>query len=262
MGLFVDGGEVMSGSAAHSNYCAFDGHRLSRPFDPEPPGALCALVHDSFRALVLSDQFSCLGGRAAIRQNSYRFGLYDRLGSSDSAAALGRDLQRFSGDTSLTTKPLTAFVASFVEPNPHDETEFEELLWKTLQQLSAVDTTEWVEGRSDDPDDAGFAFSFGGAAFFIVGLHAGSSRMARRFAWPTIVFNPHEQFDLLRREGRYQRFQRLIRTADVALQGSINPMLSDFGEQSEARQYSGRSVGEEWRCPFHANVPSPARKEP
>jgi FPC/CPF motif-containing protein YcgG len=27
-------------------------------------------------------------------------------------------------------------------------------------------------------------------------------------------------------------------------------MLEDFGENSEARQYSGRKVGEEWKCPF------------
>ncbi|MBA3796937.1 MAG: YqcI/YcgG family protein, partial [Chloroflexi bacterium] len=37
---------------------------------------------------------------------------------------------------------------------------------------------------------------------------------------------------------------------EVALQGSINPMLSDFGTRSEARQYAGREVDEEWRCPF------------
>jgi hypothetical protein len=27
-------------------------------------------------------------------------------------------------------------------------------------------------------------------------------------------------------------------------------MLSDFGVQSEARQYSGRTVDEEWEAPF------------
>jgi FPC/CPF motif-containing protein YcgG len=36
------------------------------------------------------------------------------------------------------------------------------------------------------------------------------------------------------------------------LQGTVNPMLAEFGEQSEARQYSGRDVGEIWKCPFHA----------
>ena len=32
--------------------------------------------------------------------------------------------------------------------------------------------------------------------------------------------------------------------------GSINPMLAVHGSISEARQYSGRVVGEDWECPF------------
>ncbi|MEM5583593.1 YqcI/YcgG family protein [Roseibium sp. AS2] len=27
-------------------------------------------------------------------------------------------------------------------------------------------------------------------------------------------------------------------------------MLSDYGDGSEARQYSGRQVGNDWKCPF------------
>ena len=37
---------------------------------------------------------------------------------------------------------------------------------------------------------------------------------------------------------------------DEALTGSRNPMLARHGEASEARQYSGRAVDEDWRCPF------------
>jgi hypothetical protein len=44
--------------------------------------------------------------------------------------------------------------------------------------------------------------------------------------------------------------QQTIRRRDIALQGSTNPMLSDFGEQSEARQYSGRAVDAGWSPPF------------
>ena len=44
--------------------------------------------------------------------------------------------------------------------------------------------------------------------------------------------------------------QYTIRAREVALQGSINPMLSDFGEESEARQYSGRTVPDDWVPPF------------
>jgi FPC/CPF motif-containing protein YcgG len=83
-------------------------------------------------------------------------------------------------------------------------------------------------------------------------MHANSSRDARRFPWPTLIFNPHEQFERLRSDGKWKHMQETIRQRDVQLQGSINPMLSDFGEQSEARQYSGRPVEEDWRAPFKA----------
>ena len=30
-------------------------------------------------------------------------------------------------------------------------------------------------------------------------------------------------------------------------------MLEDFGTNSEARQYSGRAVADEWQCPYNFN---------
>jgi FPC/CPF motif-containing protein YcgG len=64
------------------------------------------------------------------------------------------------------------------------------------------------------------------------------------------VFNPHAQFERLRSAGHFERLQRAIRDREMALQGSLNPNLADFGELSEARQYSGRPTESEWRCPF------------
>ena len=153
-------------------------------------------------------------------------------------------------DADLGEQPFSAFVASFIEPTPGNEAQFEELLWSTLQQVNGLDARPWAHGRCADPESPEFSFSFAGTGYFIVGLHAGSSRLARRFAWPTLVFNPHRQFDRLKADGRYGRFQQAIRTRDLALQGTMNPMLSDFGEASEARQYSGRSVANGWQCPF------------
>jgi FPC/CPF motif-containing protein YcgG len=253
----VDGNELVGGAAAggiSGNYCRPDASRLSRPFDAEPPTALTAFVHDSFRALVLNDRFACVGGGAAVRRNTYRFGLYEVMGSPASSTQLACDLGRFIGDEELAGEPLTAFVASFVGPVPGDEETFEDLLWRTLQQLADRDAAPWAVGRQSDPDAPTFTFSFGGTSFFVVGLHAASSRLTRRFAWPTLMFNPHDQFDRLRHEGTYDRMRTLIRERDRSLQGSVNPMLTDFGQASEARQYSGRQVGEDWKCPFH---PSP-----
>ena len=241
-------------AVSHSNAWIFDGKRLARDGDRPPPSSRTAFVHDGFRALILNEHFSCIAAKSAVRQGNYRFGLYDELASEPSAAGLARDLFAFVHASQATEGEFSTFVASFAGPLPPDETTFERLLWTTLQQLHDLDVVhhEWDRHSTPDTADAEFAFSFAGMAFFVVGLHAASSRTTRRFAWPTLVFNPHRQFDRLRATGRYPRFQQLIRSAERDLQGDINPMLSDFGHQSEAPQYSGRQVDGEWRCPFHA----------
>jgi len=67
---------------------------------------------------------------------------------------------------------------------------------------------------------------------------------------PALVFNLHEQFEALRASGKYARLRDVIRERDAALQGTINPMVSDHGNSSEARQYSGRAVESDWVAPF------------
>jgi FPC/CPF motif-containing protein YcgG len=239
---------------ANSNYSTFEAGRLVRADDGRRPNPLTQFVHDGLRGLVLSDLFSCDGGKAALRRGTYAFGMYDALDSLGSAAGLARDLHTFATEMATAHDGFTTFIASFAGPHPTDERHFEELLWGSLQRLHDLDCDvhDWAPSASPDPGSPEFSFSFAGLPFFVIGLHAASSRAARRFAWPTLVFNPHRQFDDLRKAGRYARFQQVIRRAEIALQGSTNPMLSDFGAVSEARQYSGRRVDADWQCPFHA----------
>ena len=94
-----------------------------------------------------------------------------------------------------------------------------------------------------------FSFSFAGRAFFVVGLSPGGERWARTFPWPTLAFNAHSQFEQLRETGQFERIQAVIRDRDRELEGDLNPNLSNFGEHTEARQYSGREVEADWVCP-------------
>jgi uncharacterized protein len=103
---------------------------------------------------------------------------------------------------------------------------------------------------SSDPENSKFAFSFAGSAFFVVGMHPRSSRLARRFSWPAMVFNLRSQFELLRRNHQYDRFVDVVRDHEIELQGSLNLNLDPGHERSEARQYSGRAVEDNWKCPF------------
>ncbi len=248
----------LSDSHSHSAYAVFDGKRLTYPFSPDLPiPPLQEFVHDSFRALVQNPRFACAAAKGAFHRGSYRMGMYADLASPPATEGLAHDLALFLRDQDnmeADGEQFSTFIASFEGPGIGDEAAFERLLWDQLQALHDTRSNghAWDASVSDNPDDPKFAFSFGGRAFYIIGLHPAASRWNRRFAWPTLVFNAHRQFDLLKADGRYTPLQTAIRSRETALQGNSNPMLANFGERSEARQYSGRSVSDDWRCPFHA----------
>ncbi|HEX5438305.1 MAG TPA: guanitoxin biosynthesis heme-dependent pre-guanitoxin N-hydroxylase GntA [Gemmatimonadaceae bacterium] len=215
-------------------------------------------VDEAFRAFVEHARFPCLAGKGVVRRRDHQLGVYGALASVHASDALAADLAEFTRGAHRDSDRFTAFVAVFTGRAPASERAFEQRLWAQLQRLHERDdpATGWDPAVSADPDDPRFSFSFGGRALFVVGLHPRSSRLARRFRWPALVFNAHSQFEQLRREGHYERLRAQIRERDIALQGSPNPNLADFGERSEARQYSGRdSTAAEWRCPFHRGVP-------
>lgn len=206
-----------------------------------------------FAAFVQELSFPCLGAKAAFNAESYLVKAYDTLASEDGTRLLARDLQEFTTSEMRRTSAYATFLAVFREPSQTSEADFEQLLWRQLQLLHNADCPvayHWDPAVSWDAEDPRFSFSFGGQALYVVGMHAQSSRLSRQFPWPTLVFNPHEQFERLRHDGKWRRMQETIRQRDIALQGEVNPMLSDFGESSEARQYSGRAVEENWHPPF------------
>jgi len=234
------------------------GGKLVHLLDPgRPVSAVQEFVHDSFRALVLNPRFSCVGAKSAVQRGFYRMGLYGEMGTPEATMGLARDLFAFVEDQSaFDDGGFSTFVASFERPVVASEGEFERLLWTQLQRLHDEDRLyfPWDESVSSDPDDGGFEFSFGERAFFVVGLHPASSRLTRRFAFPTLVFNAHYLFERLRTQGRFDKIQQAIQGREIALQGSLNPNLANFGERSDARQYSGRPVEENWKCPFQRRI--------
>ncbi len=214
--------------------------------------ALMARIRDCFQSFVLGEEFSCVAAKAAIRRGHYQHGVYGELASAEATTQLSRELFSFVRRQPALGGPYSTFVASFSGPYLPNEIEFERLLWKQLACLHQRDRMfhRWDPVVSADIDDANFSFSVAGRGYFVVGLHPSSSRWTRRFPWPTLVFNAHYQFEQLRAEGKYQRMQEVIRARELAFQGTINPMLGEFGRRSEARQYSGRAVEADWRCPF------------
>jgi FPC/CPF motif-containing protein YcgG len=214
---------------------------------------LVAEYESDFRAFVSAGDFPCLAAKGTVRRGGHEVGVFAALGSGRSARSLAPALRRFVNRCPADGAGLHAFVAVFPKQVPADEVEFERRLWRQLQRLHEADdlVDEWDPTVSADPQSAEFSFSFASRALFVVGLHPASSRVSRRFRWPALVFNPRAQFERMRSEGTFERLRTAVRERDVELQGTLNPNLADFGEQSEARQYSGRATEAEWRCPFH-----------
>lgn len=222
--------------------------RRSAEEDPFPNQAQAA-----FQRLIADFEFPCVGAKAALNSGTVSYCFYEELASDVSTRNLARDLEHFTGKVTANRDDRYAtMIAVFGGPFDLTEFEFEKLLWLQLNKLHEADAPNfpWDARVSSDPSAPNFSFSFAGQAYYVIGMHANSSRHARRFPWPALVFNPHEQFERLRTDGNWDRMKQTIRTRDFQLQGSINPMLSDFGEQSEARQYSGRAVEENWQPPF------------
>jgi uncharacterized protein len=198
--------------------------------------------------------FPCVGAKAALAKGTLNVLACNRIDSGWDDLRIHDGLIRFAADYREAPALFRSFAVVFDGPTDLDEPAFERALWARIQSLSDKDVwrgQEYDTRVSHDPGDPHFSLSFGGEAFFVVGLHPNSSRPARRFAKPTLVFNLHDQFELLRAQGKYEGMREKILVRDEALAGSRNPMLTRHGEASEARQYSGRVVDEGWSCPFH-----------
>ena len=202
-------------------------------------------------AYIQAPDFPCVGARSAVNRKRARFGAYADLGGGCDITRLCADLKAFSDEFPDPGNEPVTFVAMF-EQSVASEDDFETLLWQHLQAMHDHDrrTFAWDPLVSADPSSEAFSFSIAGRAFFVVGLSPVASRLSRRAPMPCLVFNFHNQFEALRTSGKYLGMQKAVRQRDVALQGSINPVLARFGEASEARQYSGRAVADDWQCPF------------
>ena len=78
-----------------------------------------------------------------------------------------------------------------------------------------------------------------------------------------VAFNAHDLDEYIS-SGRSIDYasKMFLSTGDLLYSNRSNPMLRDFGQGSEAAQYSGRMVGEEWQCPFSARKPVEAPLKP
>lgn len=200
---------------------------------------------------IVKDNHPCIMAQTVFKMDMVDYHEYAGFGSKSAIEIILSDLEKYIASYDFSSNDFFTFIASFPnETEEFSEKEFEKLLWRQLQYLHDADDFDWDPEVNSNPEDENFSFSIKGRAFYVVGLHKNSSRKARQTLHPTIVFNLHSQFEKLREMNSYHKVRDRIRKRDIKLQGDMNPMLEDFGEDSEAKQYSGRKVEQDWKCPF------------
>ena len=207
--------------------------------------------YKQFEEFILKNDHPCVMAQTTFKQKSVNFEVFqERLDSALVTSRLLAAVKNYIESYQFENNDFETLITVFPNHPREDERSFEKALWKQLQFLHELDTENWDTSVSSDPNDTKFSFSLNGVSFYIVGMHPDSSRNARKAPFTTLVFNLHWQFEKLRTMNVYDNVRDRIRKRDAETNGSINPMLKDFGKQSEAKQYSGRAVDNSWKCPF------------
>ena len=203
--------------------------------------------------------FPCIAAKAALSADQIKIMVAGHLGCPKDDADIVRFLYGFVDLYRTANTSYHSAVIIFAHPEECSEEQFSDMLWHRLQAISDLDAKQfgWDPRVGKDTSSRDFSFSVKEEALYVIGLHARSSRKARQFKYPAIVFNPHQQFERLRATNKYLSMREAVRKRDIKLSGSVNPMLADFGESSEVFQYSGLQYDNNWKCPFiakHANA--------
>lgn len=196
--------------------------------------------------------FPCIAAKAALARQQVKCFVADNMACPKNDAEILQFLYDFVDAYRNAKDFYNTATIIFTGPEMYNEEMFDALLWQRLQGLEKLDAQKYYYDNrvESDPSSAKFSFSVKNEAFYIIGLHPKSSRQARQFKYPALVFNPHDQFEQLKLTAKYDTMKTAVRKRDVLLSGSVNPMLQDFGESSEVYQYSGRKYNADWKCPL------------
>ena len=209
-------------------------------------------IIEEYLSFLNEKQFPCIAAKAALARQNVKCLVVSHMACPNDDAEILQFLYNFV-DLYRSSKDFYHSAAIiFAGPKLCSEEQFDYLLWERLQAFQNLDAKKYgYDSRVEaDTSSAKFSFSIKEEAFYIIGLHAASSRDARKFKYPTLVFNAHDQFEQLKTTSKYEMMKNSVRKRDIALSGSINPMLQDFGESSEVYQYSGREYDNSWQCPL------------
>jgi uncharacterized protein len=207
---------------------------------------------EQYKSFIYRQEYPCIAAKEAVRKQRVKVFVAGHMACPKDDRAILDFMYNFVDEYRNSQDFFHSAAVIFEGPSdlPSEEV-FEAMLFQRLQSLADIGSKEYAYDKrvSSDPTSRDFSFSIKEEAFYIIGLHPKSSRAARKFDHPTMVFNPHQQFEVLRK-------------LDTAYSGSVNPMLQDFGNSPEVFQYSGRKLDQSWQCPLKINNYLPGEQHP
>ncbi len=212
-------------------------------------------IIQEYLSFIDNKDFACIAAKAALAKQQIKCFVTDNMACPKNDYDILKFLYSFIDQYRNSNELYYSAAIIFKKPAFDNDEMFDKIMWQRLQALSDMDCEKYYyDPRVDDnPYAPNFSFSLKEESFFIIALHPASSRPLRRFKYAALVFNPHMQFEELRETGKYNKMKQAVRKRDLAYSGSINPMLTDFGEASEIYQYSGRKYDNTWQCPLKVN---------
>jgi len=204
---------------------------------------------------ISNKNFPCTGAKTALAKNQLKSMIAGNMACPADDKKILNFLYQYIDGYRKKGGIFHSAAIIFTGPEYVCEAIFEKMLWQRLQAIANLDSVNYSYDKrvSSDIDSPEFSFSLKEEAFFIIGMHPRSSRPSRRFKYPALVFNPHEQFEIMKAIGKYERMKKSVRRRDMAYSGSINPMLDDHGKKTEVLQYSGKNYGGPMQCPLKIN---------
>ncbi|MEO7800702.1 MAG: guanitoxin biosynthesis heme-dependent pre-guanitoxin N-hydroxylase GntA [Ginsengibacter sp.] len=209
-------------------------------------------IINSFHSFLSQVDFPCVAAKDASAKGNIKIMIAAHMACPVDDKAILAFIYDFVNSYRQHRKGFQSLAVIFEEPLCSNEGMFEALMWQRLQALRNLDSKHFDYDKrvSPEPSSAAFSYSLMEEAFFVLALHPFSSRPARQYQYPALIFNPHEQFVQMKAGGTYDKMKTIVRRRDMNYSGSINPMLNDFGTTSEALQYSGTVYNDTWQCPL------------
>lgn len=201
---------------------------------------------------IQSPSFPCIMAKAVAQKGHLEVHETTFLSSPESIKKIQNKLYQFIDIFRQNPERLSSFILVVHDECLDQFSQFEKKFFHFLKQLHHEDKILYPHDPlvSSNVNDNKFSYSIKSEAFFLVALHPHSPRWSRRFKYPAIVFNPHIQFEKMRKKKIFDKIKNIIRAKDKILQGTINPMLNDFGERSEVFQYIGRAYHPQDKVPL------------